>query len=158
LFKAQARPTRRNEQHPEWLQENFGGWAAAGGILATAPPADLVLYTLSRPTWFNEARSANVPKGVEMDGKWISYLRVSTDRQATRFHFKTVHGAESHDDPEGMELKDLRAAWKEATWATGEILKQIDGSSNRNANGAWMGRTTPFLACTIPANSISAEQ
>jgi hypothetical protein len=45
-----------------------------------------------------------------------------------RFHFKTVHGAESHDDPEGMELKDLRAAWKEATRATGEILKLIDGS------------------------------
>jgi hypothetical protein len=45
-----------------------------------------------------------------------------------RFHFKTVHGTESHDDPEGMELKDLRAAWKEATKATGEILKQIDGS------------------------------
>jgi hypothetical protein len=27
-----------------------------------------------------------------------------------------------------MELKDLRAAWKEATTATGEILKGIDGS------------------------------
>jgi hypothetical protein len=45
-----------------------------------------------------------------------------------RFHFKTAHGTESHDDPEGMELKDLRAAWKEATRATGEILKLIDGS------------------------------
>ena len=39
-----------------------------------------------------------------------------------------VYGAESHDDPERIELKDLRAAWKEATRATGEILKQIDGS------------------------------
>jgi hypothetical protein len=44
------------------------------------------------------------------------------------FHFKTSHGTVSHDDPEGMELKDLRAAWKEATRATGEILKLIDGS------------------------------
>jgi hypothetical protein len=35
---------------------------------------------------------------------------------------------ESQDDPEGMELKDLSAAWKEATPATGEILKEIDGS------------------------------
>jgi hypothetical protein len=46
----------------------------------------------------------------------------------SRFHFKTTHGSEVHDDPEGMELKDQRAAWKEATLATGEILKQIDGS------------------------------
>ena len=45
-----------------------------------------------------------------------------------RFHFKTTHGTDSHDDPEGMELKDLRAAWKEATRATGEILKDVDGS------------------------------
>ena len=46
----------------------------------------------------------------------------------SRFHFKTTRGSEVHDDPEGMELEDLRAAWKEATLATGEILKQIDGS------------------------------
>jgi hypothetical protein len=45
-----------------------------------------------------------------------------------RFHFKTLHGTETHDDPEGMELKNLKAAWKEATTATGEILKGIDGS------------------------------
>jgi hypothetical protein len=45
-----------------------------------------------------------------------------------RFHFKTLHGAEGHDDPEGMELNDLKTAWKEATRATGEILKDIDGS------------------------------
>jgi hypothetical protein len=37
----------------------------------------------------------------------------------SRFHFKTRHGTESQDDPEGMELKDLSAAWKEATRATG---------------------------------------
>lgn len=45
-----------------------------------------------------------------------------------RFHFKTRHGADSQDDPEGMELEDLKAAWGEATRATGEILKEIDGS------------------------------
>ena len=45
-----------------------------------------------------------------------------------RFHFKTRHGTESQDDPEGMELKDVSAAWEEATRATGEILKEIDGS------------------------------
>jgi hypothetical protein len=45
-----------------------------------------------------------------------------------RFHFKTTHGSEVHDDPEGMELKSLKDAWKEATTATGEILKAIDGS------------------------------
>jgi hypothetical protein len=46
----------------------------------------------------------------------------------SRFHFITLHGTEVYDDPEGMELHDLKAAWKEATRATGEILKDIDGS------------------------------
>jgi hypothetical protein len=74
-----------------------------------------------------------------------------------RFHFKTVHGAESHDDPEGMELKDLSAAWKEATGATGEILKQIDGSlaGTRTAHG-WPNDARFWPA--RPANSISAER
>jgi hypothetical protein len=52
----------------------------------------------------------------------------NTEVAMSRFHFKTTHGSEVHDDPEGLELKDQRAAWKEATLATGEILKQIDGS------------------------------
>jgi hypothetical protein len=45
-----------------------------------------------------------------------------------RFHFKTRYGTEDREDPEGTELKDLKAAWSEATRATGEILKEIDGS------------------------------
>jgi len=45
-----------------------------------------------------------------------------------RFHFRTRYGAEIREDTEGMELKDLKAAWHEATCAAGEILKDLDGS------------------------------
>lgn len=43
------------------------------------------------------------------------------------FRFSTRHGEEI-DQGDGVELETLRDAWKEATRAAGEILKDIDGS------------------------------
>lgn len=44
-----------------------------------------------------------------------------------RYHFHIVHD-KFHRDHDGMELPDKNAAWEEATKATGEIIKDIDGS------------------------------
>jgi hypothetical protein len=44
------------------------------------------------------------------------------------FYFKVSHRGKVSPDEEGMELKNLKEAWQEATTAAGEILKEIDGS------------------------------
>jgi hypothetical protein len=43
-----------------------------------------------------------------------------------RFYFH-VHHKRSYHDHEGAELRDLRAAWVEATTSCGEMLRDIDG-------------------------------
>ena len=43
------------------------------------------------------------------------------------FRFKTRNGRDVFEG-DGIELGTLRDAWKEATSAAGEILKDIDGS------------------------------
>jgi uncharacterized protein DUF6894 len=40
------------------------------------------------------------------------------------FHF---HHLENRRDPEGIELPDVHAAWREATSSAGELLKEMDG-------------------------------
>ncbi len=44
----------------------------------------------------------------------------------SRFFFHTSYKQFSADD-EGVELADRRAAWKQATIAAGQILRDIDG-------------------------------
>jgi hypothetical protein len=43
------------------------------------------------------------------------------------FRFKTRHGRDVFEG-DGIELGTLREAWKQATSAAGEILKDVDGS------------------------------
>jgi hypothetical protein len=43
-----------------------------------------------------------------------------------RYYFNIFH-EHAHNDYEGEELPDKNAAWEEATRATGEIIKDLDG-------------------------------
>jgi hypothetical protein len=43
------------------------------------------------------------------------------------YRFKT-HYRENVEESDGIELESTRKAWKEATKAAGEILKDLDGS------------------------------
>ena len=43
-----------------------------------------------------------------------------------RYFFNIHHDRERHDT-EGVELPDADAAWREATLAAGELIKEIDG-------------------------------
>jgi hypothetical protein len=44
------------------------------------------------------------------------------------YYFIIKHGSEVIKPPSGLRLPDIRAAWEEATTATGEILRDLDGS------------------------------
>jgi hypothetical protein len=43
------------------------------------------------------------------------------------YHFKTRYGTEINES-DGMPMDSTHEAWKEATRAAGEILKDLDGS------------------------------
>jgi hypothetical protein len=43
-----------------------------------------------------------------------------------RYYFNVRHKT-VHEDEEGMELPDYKAAWVEATTACGEMMRDLDG-------------------------------
>jgi hypothetical protein len=44
-----------------------------------------------------------------------------------RYFFHVRH-QDQRQDPDGIELPDVHAAWHEATTAAGEMLKELDGN------------------------------
>ena len=61
-------------------------------------------------------------------------LRPAMHRSAAlpRYHFN-VHDGVDLPDPEGSEFPDRDAAWSEAVRCCGEMLKDVDGRLERNA-------------------------
>jgi hypothetical protein len=44
------------------------------------------------------------------------------------YYFVIKHGNDVTKSPSGLLLPDIQSAWEEATTATGEILRSLDGS------------------------------
>jgi hypothetical protein len=49
-------------------------------------------------------------------------------------YFFHVRHQDQHNDPNGIELPDIHAAWHEATTAAGEMLKELDGKLRPGQN------------------------
>ena len=43
------------------------------------------------------------------------------------YYYSITHGQETNEHPEGLEFPDDEAAWREATTACGEMIRDLDG-------------------------------
>ena len=71
-----------------------------------------------------------------------------------RYHFNMFHD-KAIRDTEGMELADRDAAWQEATMATGEMIRSLDGKLRPNHE--WRMEVTDQQGDVLWVIRVSAE-